>query len=151
MSRIETRIVTPTVSVGAYSANDGVGGIITIPNAVRGFRSAWLHSVQLLDRSAQSVELDCILFSRTPVGGTYTDNGALALSAADANNISADVVILAANYRTVVTGLTLATAAFAKPYPIKTLGTDLFMLVKTVGTPTYALGALTFIFGFEQD
>lgn len=89
---------TPTVTAGAYSASDCLGGIIEIANAARrsgggGVISQIVMAIEDNDADGWSAsDVDVIIFKSLP-GGTYTDNLALAVSDADAFEIEAVVTL----------------------------------------------------------
>lgn len=83
--------IIPTVSASPdYSVGDGVGGEITLSNAVNGTSyGSVLESITLWCDDALSPELLIAFFEADLTGGTYTDNAAMTLSAADKANMLA--------------------------------------------------------------
>ena len=69
--------VTPTVTAGAYSANDVVGGTLTFTGATRGL----IRGVTLVDQAKQAGAYQLILFDSTPTD--IADNGAYDIADAD--------------------------------------------------------------------
>jgi hypothetical protein len=146
--------VTPTITAGAYSAQDMVGGKLTLTNAMRVVGGkGYLYSLEVIDTDKIAAALDIHLFSA--MAGAYADNGAEAISAADALNHLGVVRILATDY--------LAKANFyaAQPDPstFKSIllksgaaSRDLFAIVVCTGTPTYThTTGLQFNFGIIGD
>lgn len=76
--------VAPTVTNGAYSAGDIVGGLLEFdlvaPAADRPFI---LQDVQIVVKSAVVPSLLLVLFNADPTGTTKTDNAAYSLAVAD--------------------------------------------------------------------
>ena len=143
--------VTPVVSAGAYGANDCVGGIITLAGAAR---SAGLPTIltgfNLFDVGNQKAVLDVLLFNATPAGGTYTDNAAIVLAAADDGTCIAHFRIDAADYYTTVGSK--ADAFKALNIPLVPAATSIFALIMCVATPTFgAVDALKIKAIFSQS
>lgn len=138
---------TPTVTAGAYSANDAVGGLLTFTDAAMlggGGNGAVLDSVTIIDRAKQSIQLDLVLFDRTFTA--TTDNDAFDPTDADlANAIGAVKIVdwfaFNDNSMGVKTGIGL-------PIELADAGSSLFGQLVTRGTPTYAaVGDITVILG----
>lgn len=68
--------VTPTVTAGAYSANDVVGGTLTFPVG-----SGILRAVTVVDQAKQSGALQLVLFDALPTD--IADNGPYDIADAD--------------------------------------------------------------------
>ena len=144
--------VTPTVTVGAYDANDCVGGILTITGAIRiAGAGAILQSIVLTDMAAQKKEMQVFIFNANPAAGTYTNNGALDIHDTDMGYCIGAIKIAATDY------LEAADNAVATVTNIGLIcepasGTTLYAVVKTPDTPTYAAATdLSFKFGFLRD
>jgi hypothetical protein len=75
--------VTPTVTNGAYSAGDIVGGLIEVTAGRVANGTVTLQSVGVHLKSAVTSNLTVILFSADPSATTKTDNAAYSLNAAD--------------------------------------------------------------------
>lgn len=146
--------VTPTITVGAYSAQDMVGGKLTLSNAMRIVGGkGYLYSLEVIDTDKIAAALDIHLFSA--MAGAYADNGAESISAADALNHLGLIRILAADY------LTKANFSVAQPDPTTfkpivlksgAASRDLFAIVVCTGTPTYThINGLQFNFGIIGD
>jgi len=80
-----TITVTPTITAGAYSANDAVGGLMTFLGLFKKQGSGMLVSLVLTDQEEQNAVTDIILFKQTFTA--TADNAAINISAADSLNI----------------------------------------------------------------
>lgn len=135
--------VTPTVTAGAYTAGNVLGGIMTFANALIGTPTAsptkWsaiLESICVKFKAAAVTgEIDVAIFTASPSGGTYTDKTAPTANSADQAKL---------------------VGIFSLPTPMSTLGTmtcynldgigaaidgastSLFVVVTVKGTPTPA-------------
>lgn len=140
--RSDIRIAQPTVTVSttpAYTAGDCVGGLITIASTVTTAGNAIRPSGIVISSAVNPTGFDVYLLRDTPAG-TYTDNGALTIASGD----RAAVVAMA-------TGTAASKGGFywAQFGPTNTVfmpdftlvGTSLYLLVATTGTPTF--GATT--------
>jgi hypothetical protein len=150
-----TVLVSPAIPTTAtpYTANDVVGGKLTIAGAARvSGGTGILQSVLVRDVNNQKAALTILLFNADPANGTYTDNVALTLNATDAAFIVRKINILTTDYETLGTQAVADVAVAFKPIKI-TAGTSLFALVITTGTPTYGANStsLNISFGIVQD
>ncbi len=77
--------VTPTVTNGAYSAGDIIGGLMTFANVARAIDEAFLITgvAVAIKAAVMPNPLTLILFSADPTATTKTDNAAYSLNAAD--------------------------------------------------------------------
>lgn len=76
--------VAPTVTAGAYSANDIVGGLLNFANCARANdETLIITSVVVALKAAVTSTLTLVLFSSDPTATTQTDNAAYSLNAAD--------------------------------------------------------------------
>jgi hypothetical protein len=81
--------VVPTVTNGAYSAGDIMGGLMTFEVAPANDQKVVLESINIAFKAAVVPSLTLVLFSVSPSGTTSTDNSAYSLAAADASGIIA--------------------------------------------------------------
>lgn len=148
-------VITPTltVSTSAYSAGDCVGGILTLPAALLPRTAGGtLVSLAVTDASDQKAALEVLVFDAEPSGGTYTDNGALALSAADLSHLLARVPVATSDYVTVGSVAVATVGAVNKALAAGAAVTDLYAVVMATGTPTYAAGTdLVLRFGVARN
>lgn len=146
-----TRIRTnPTVTVGAYSANQVVGGIQTLTNAIR-TASAYgvLQSVTVVDASGQKPQLSLFFFSSNPAGGTYADHVAITLNAADIPFLLGKVDLATAAYDSIGAGGIVT----ASPVGLLLQGDasgNVYVVATTTGTPTLTALCMTFNYGIQQ-
>lgn len=67
--------VTPTITAGAYTANDVIGGIQTIAGAAAGNGLVTtLQTLVITDLAMQDADMVIWFFNQNPANGTYTDN-----------------------------------------------------------------------------
>lgn len=125
---------TPTVTAGAYSANDAVGGLLTFASAARvsGGKS-FLKNVLMIDDAGQDAELELWLFDRTFTA--MADNDAWAPSEADLRNLLA--IVSTSDGAWFAAG-TPSVARIEVTQQLVLNGTSLFGQLVTRGTPTFA-------------
>ena len=138
--------VTPTISAAAYSSGDVYGGVIAIPGFFRSTDlSAALHSLTVIDRSNHTGSAMTIhFFSATPASAV-ADNGAFAWGNGDGDLWIGFVDILASDYKTFGTRQLVTKTGIG--LDLKGAATTLYAYAVLNGTPTYAVGDLTFGFG----
>jgi len=77
--------VTPTVTVGAYTAGDALGGLLTFASVVRtAGGSGEIVKVAIVDNALQSAPMDLVLFNQTFTPNA--DNAPFGVSDADLQN-----------------------------------------------------------------
>jgi hypothetical protein len=139
---------------GQYSANDVVGGLLSISNVIgNGAKKGafLLRNIVLSDKANLGAATDVILFNANPSASTFVDNAALAIAAADSikvigcfNIATGDYFALGSQKVAVKTGLSLIGELEAATQ-------DLYFVVVTRGTPTYVnTNDLQIIFGLEE-
>jgi hypothetical protein len=86
--------VIPTVTAGAYTASDVLGAEMTIANAARvsGGGGVICAISMSAEGAAAASDVEVLIFESNP-GGTYSDNGALAVIDADTYLLTASVVL----------------------------------------------------------
>ena len=125
---------TPTVTAGAYLANDAVGGLLTFANAARVIGgSGVIKSAIILDDAGQDAETELWLFNATFVA--MADNAPWAPSEADLRKLIA--IITTENGAWFAAG-TPSAAAVEVSQSYTLVGTSMFGQLVTRGTPTYA-------------
>ena len=128
-------VQTPTVTVGAYSAKDAVGGLLTFADAARVSGGAiTIQAVVVSDLAAQSAGLVLALYDRTFTN--TADNAAFDPSDADALNCIGYVAILASDYVAFADNAIATVRNIGLPAVLN--GTSLFGQLMCTGTPTYA-------------
>ncbi len=81
--------VSPTVTAGAYSSGQDIGGKLTFTGALRNStRSGMLVSVSVVDQAAQTADLEVVLFNDNPSSTTFTDAATLDIADADMAKIA---------------------------------------------------------------
>jgi hypothetical protein len=139
-----TATATPTITAGAYSALDAVGGVMTFAVATASGRGFRIVNATILDEADQAALLHLWLFKVTPTSPA-ADNDAFAIS--DANILTAIPIgvidFLAANYRDANTSMVgMGTCRGLAPnIQAATSGSvNIFgqLQTGTAATPTYA-------------
>jgi hypothetical protein len=139
--------VTPTITAGAYSAGDVLGGRLTIPNAVAAEGGkAVLYSLVVMDRDNEKAEFS-VLFYRSQPAQNSLDNAAFAWGTGDGDKYLGRIDVIASDYKT------FASRAVAKPtfqpFVVESDTTSLYAYVVLDGGPTYtATTDVTLTFGF---
>lgn len=83
-------VLTPTITAGAYTAGDIVGGLLTFTNVASANDQPFiLQNVMVTIEAAITSALTLILFNADPTSTTKTDNAAYSLNAADAAKVVA--------------------------------------------------------------
>lgn len=132
-----TKVATPTVSTTpAYTSGDSIGGLISLTSAVRyAAGGGTITSVVISDKAKQSAPIDVIFFTANPGSTTFTDNGALAVNAADL--ISIVGVISVTSYSAFSANSVGSALGQSLPFVLGS-GTTLYAALVARGTPTYA-------------
>jgi len=141
---------TPTVTAGAYIADDAVGGLLTFANAgrVAGFGGV-IKNMLIIDDAQQDVDLELWLFNQafTPIA----DNATWAPSEADLENLVAVISTADGNWFD-SSNQGVCDVEASKRYDLIPTGTSLFGQLVTRGTPTFvATDDLTVKIGLLQD
>jgi len=128
---------TPTVTVGAYSAGDVVGGLLTFANAARvATYGGVIKNVLIVDDAGQDAELELWLFNQafTPIA----DNGAWAPAEADLENLITVVSTETSDQGWIAAGTpSICDIEVSRRYDL--VGTSMFgQLVSPTDTPTFA-------------
>lgn len=144
--------LTPTITAGLYTANDCVGGKLTLAKAIR--NAGWvslLQSFTIIDLGMQNAAMSIYLFTADPATGTYTNDAELDIHDTDIalcigcfNVLVGDYLSAKDNSIACITNLGILCMA--------TTGTTLYALMKTTGAPTYtSTSDLKLIFGFRRN
>lgn len=81
--------VTPTVTAGAYTSGQDIGGKLTFTGALRNTtRAGMLVSVSVVDQNAQAQDLELVIFNDNPSATTFTDNATLDIADGDMAKIA---------------------------------------------------------------
>lgn len=139
---------TPTITAGAYAANDAVGGMLTFANAARivgGTGS--IEDMLIIDDSGQDAELELWLFRDTFTA--MVDNAPWAPSEADLRKL---VAVLSTSAGTWLAAGTPSVVGITEIKGFRLVGTSLFGQLVTKETPTFvATDDLTVILKVWQD
>lgn len=149
---IDVVVSTPTVTNGAYSANDVMGGPLTIANAFGTLKSGILQSIGVFFKGAHTPDLDIYIFDTLP-NQTTADNGAFAWHTSDDDNLVWVQHVLTADYITIPGATTRTFAPILPGYPaLKSTTTDLFVFVVAVDAVTLtSTSDLRLTFGIARD
>jgi hypothetical protein len=139
---------TPTVTAGAYSAGDAVGGLLTFANAARvAGKGGVIKDILIQDNAGQDAQLELWLFSETFTA--MADNAPWAPSTADL--LKKVAVISTADGAWFAAG-TPSVARVECSQVYHCVGEDLFGQLVTRGTPTFAAtDDITVVLGLLQD
>jgi hypothetical protein len=136
------------VTSGSYSIGDVVGGLITLPNAVRtaGGKSL-LTSISLFGVAALVYEL---WIMNADIATPAADNAAFALAAADGAKMCAHVPIAAADYKAAQNSFNFASVGNIFKVCQAAVGqTSLYAYLKATATTTPGTTALNLYCGFQ--
>jgi hypothetical protein len=127
---------TPTVTASsAYASGNAVGGLLTFSLATQGAGTGLIQGTWLNLKSAQTATTWLLLFSANPSSTTVTDKTAFSLNAADYDKWIGTIVIS----QCFTAGTPSLCQAMGGAVPIKIpLGTTLYGVLVTQGTPTFA-------------
>ena len=123
--------VTPTVTAGAYTANDVVGGLLTFS----GLRNGTLQAITICDNATQAVNYLLVLFESAPTviddGDEWdlTDADLAKIIYQDSLTSSSNRQAFADNSYHYLYGLSV---------PLWSAGGTVYGFLITTGTPTYA-------------
>lgn len=122
--------VTPTITAGAYSAGDVVGGLITfsLPTAGAG---GVINQIVIADDDNEKAQAVLYLFDSAPT--TIADNAAFAPAIADLAKLVAVIAVASADFTTVNSNAYAIKTAINQTYK----GSALYMYCVCVATPTY--------------
>lgn len=131
--------VTPTITAGAYSAKDAVGGLLTLTNAVRVAGGIGvIEKIMVKDLAMVNAELRLVLFDRTFTA--MADDAPWDPSDADLANCLGFIRIGAGDYESFTDNSVATVVSGQLPFQFKlvaTTGTSLFGQLYCIGTPTY--------------
>ncbi len=85
---------------GAYAAGDCLGTVKKITSG--GIQNPFMlvHAVTVKDADNQKKDFDIVFFNAEPTAGTYTDNAAASIPAADLAKVIGVIKVVAADYTT---------------------------------------------------
>lgn len=129
----------PVTTAGAYSANDQVGGLMTLKTGVDGKHPATLLDIKVLDKASQKAALVIWFFSK--VVSVAGDNAAHSVSDADMAFCLGHRAIPETKYadtalNAFATDENIGLGGLA-PDPANGTNGTIYALIETTGTPTY--------------
>jgi len=126
--------VTPTVTAGAYTAGNEVGGLLHFSNVFGAAFSGTLTDILVTSKSVQTTGYVLYLFSQNPSHTTWTDKSAPSINAADLPYLLGAYTLGAAN-----SGLGTETTNQSNNVnsAIFSVNQDLYGVLTAVATPTY--------------
>lgn len=131
LGRHRTLDLTPTVTAGAYTANDVIGGLLTLPmERVSGL----IEDVVVIDDANQSAAIDLYFFDEAPTA--IADNAAFAPTIADLQKLIGVVSVAGGDYTTVNSNA-YATKALDVGFESKQ-AFNIYVYAVVTGTPTFA-------------
>ena len=123
--------VTPTVTAGAYGANDVVGGLLTFS----GLRNGTLQAITICDNATQAVNYLVVLFESAPTG--IDDNDTFDIADADLDKIIYQDSLTSASERQAFTDNSYH-YLYGLSVPLWSAGGTVYGFLITTSTPTYA-------------
>jgi len=123
--------VTPTVTAGAYTANDVVGGLLTFG----GLRNGTLQAITICDNATQAVNYLLVLFESAPT--TIADNATFDIADADLDKIIYQDSLTSASERQAFTDNSYH-YLYGLSVPLWSAGGTVYGFLITTSTPTYA-------------
>ena len=136
-TRTKTVTDNPTITAGAYSANDAVGGLITFADAAyKTFGSGVIQTILVIDDAKQSAELELHLFNKTFTA--TSDNAAFDPTDGDLENYIGFILVTTADYASLTDNSAASVSNVGLAFNLTSGGTSLFGQLVTRGTPSYA-------------
>lgn len=127
---------TPTISAGAYSALDAVGGKLTFANAAPVANGKGvINSVTIIDDDKESAALELWLFSQDFTN--TADNAAFDPSDADLENCIGVIEISTAHYKTANDNGVATVPYVGIEFQCTNGGTSIYGQLKCTATPSY--------------
>ena len=123
--------VTPTVTAGAYGANDVVGSLLTFS----GLRNGTLQAITICDNATQAVDYLLVLFESQP--NVIDDADTYDIQDADLHKIIYQDSLTSSSNRQAFTDNSYH-YLYGLSVPIWSAGGTVYGFLITPGTPTYA-------------
>lgn len=147
-----TVTVQPTITAGAYTAGDAIGGQLAITNAVLEAQgSGMITKVIVIDDANQRAPIDIVFFNQT--FGATADNAPFDPTDADMENFIGFIDVLTTDYSQFNDNAGASKASGTRmPFDFTlAAGTTLYAQAVVRSTPTYAAtGDLTFKFEIRR-
>ena len=129
-------VLTPTVTAGAYSASDAVGGLLTFAGAGdKNTDHGTVLRLVIVDDAMQNVALTLWLFNQTFTA--MVDNAEWDIADSDNQNCIGAILVAASDYSAGKDN-SVASVDCNFVYALSGSGTSLYGQLVTAGTPTYA-------------
>ena len=129
-------VVTPTISAGAYSALDAVGGLLTFTGLFKEQSAGGINlRMVITDKSKQSKGLALILFNQTFTA--TADNAAFDPSDADLLNCIGDIEVASGDYQAFADNSMVTGETNISMRSVTVNGTIFGQLYLPADTPTY--------------
>ncbi len=145
--------VTPTITAGAYSIGDVIGGVQTLTAAARvNATCTTLDTLAIRDKAMQDADIKLWFFDQNPTSGSYDDNDALDIDDADLAFCLGCLRMLSSDYDD-ATDNSIATLRNQGLKLTPTGGaSDLYAIAEIETADSYASTSdLTFVYEFSQD
>jgi len=151
-------VATPTLDTAIYASGDHLGTLMTLSNAVDASSDTGsIMSVTIIDGASQNAALDVLFFNSVPTL-TSVDNAALSISDSEmASKFIGAVSFAGGDYKSLAVNsyATLRTVGLfvqaASPSSVNPTGNNIYAILQSRGTPTYAASSLTLKVGILQD
>lgn len=142
-----TYVETPVITGGAYSAGDILGGDFSITGALN--ERGLVTHISVFDDAKIKAQIDFFIFDAA-LTGTYTDNAAFAIDAADKANCRGVISVLASDYADAGADA-MATSNPVNLYLNRVSGGTLYIVPVLPSAATYvATSDLRFEFGLLE-
>lgn len=149
---------SPTCDTSVYATGELVGGLLTFSGALQtNAGTGYVVSVNMVDKAAQGVDFDVVLFGDNPSSTTFTDQVALDIADGDLAKVIAVVPLAGTASRFAFSDNSVHFSG-SLALPIRT---DLTLATRTGtvygalvsrGTPTFAASTdVTIVLGISQD
>lgn len=130
--------LTPAISTSIYAAGDCVGTIM--PVTVSQYGTTVLKNIVVTDNDNEKANLTFVFFKRSPAG-TFTDNAAFPLSAADLGLVVGKANVVTTDYETInskaIADVECSIVLKAEGNETPPTSSTIYMGILTTGTPTY--------------
>ena len=128
--------ITPTITAGAYTANDCIGGLLKFKGSDQ-LKSGYVHALTVFDDASQEAALDLAIFKSKPSASTFTDDAAAGLAAADADKLIGVINLATTDWVSYSGGSIAHVGVKSIPFSLDN-GSELYCALTTPSTPTYA-------------
>lgn len=141
-NQITITVAQTVTASSAYTAGNAVGGLITFANAARvsgasgnAGTSGLVLSAIVNAKSAQTTQMDLVVFNANPSGSTCTDKSAISVAAADFDKVLGVAHVV--DWTALGTPSAGQAQNLAMPYALSS-ATSLYGCLVTRSTPTFA-------------